>query len=166
MTAVFVGVGSNIEPRQNVERGLRLLGEHFPGLRRSTVYRTRSVGFSAEDFLNLVVVFETRLEPEALVQILHRIEERVGRKRAETGLRSRTLDLDLLLYGSEAIETGGIRLPRPDILKYAFVLKPLAELAGDRTHPVLGRSFMDLWAEFADETQELHPVAWNDGTGP
>ena len=162
MAEVCVGVGSNIDPWRNVRHGLHLLDERFGRVRRSPVYRSRAVGFNGDDFLNLVVTFETAMDPPALVQALRCIESHAGRQRHASGLRSRTLDLDLLLYGTEIIEADGFRLPRPEILDYAFVLKPLADLAGGMRHPELGRTFSQLWAAFEAPGQALTVVDWED----
>lgn len=163
MTEVFVGVGSNIEPWRNVRHGLQLMRQCFGSLRRSPVYRSRAVGFQGDDFLNLVVGFETAARPADLVETLHAMEAQAGRQRACGGLRSRALDLDLLLYGDEIIEAPALRLPRPEIMEYAFVLKPLAELAGECRHPELGQTFAELWSQFPDSGQILTPVDWEDG---
>lgn len=159
---VFVGVGSNIDPGRNVRHGLHLLDERFGRVRRSPVYRSRAVGFNGDDFLNLVVAFETGMAPPAVVQALRCIESHAGRQRDTSGLRSRTLDLDLLLYGAEVIEADGFRLPRPEILEYAFVLKPLADMVGEMRHPELGRTFSELWAAFDSPGQALTVVNWED----
>lgn len=154
----YVGIGSNIEPEQHVPQVLRLLRAQYGQLDVSPVYRCSAVGFSGAAFLNLVVAFSTAVQPAELVAQLHAVESQCGRER-ETGLSSRTMDLDLLLYGDQVIEGDGFSLPRNDILRYAFVLRPLAEIAGDARHPVDGRSYRQLWAAFAADDQPLEPVA-------
>jgi 2-amino-4-hydroxy-6-hydroxymethyldihydropteridine diphosphokinase len=161
MVEVFVGVGSNIQPRYNIGRGLRWLRSRFGDIRRSPVYSSAAVGFAGNDFLNLVVSFATIEDVPGVVRALHAIEQRAGRERGG-GLRSRTLDLDLLLYGDAVIDTPQYALPRPEILDYAFVLKPLADMAGARRHPAIGLTFDTLWAGFSDPDQVLRPVEWRD----
>lgn len=148
MPEVFVGAGSNVEPRRHLGAGLRGLATRFGLLRLSPVYRNRPVGFAGEDFLNLVIAFETEEPVEEVAATLAAIEAANGRARGEAKFAPRTLDLDLLLYGDLVLDTGGIQLPRDEIIKYSFVLKPLADLAGERLHPVLGQSFAELWEHF------------------
>ena len=148
MAEVFVGVGSNLQPRHWIAGGLRCLRARYGKLRLSPVYESAPVGFEGGNFLNLVVSFETRESPRALQQNLHRIEARNGRLRDGLADGSRTLDLDLLLYDDLVINEPDLTIPRPDSLRYAFVLRPLADLAPDRCHPSLGKSFRQLWREF------------------
>lgn len=155
--SVFVGVGSNIEPFVHVPRALRLLEQRFGALRVSQAYRCPAVGFDGEPFVNLVVGLETTEPPLAVTLALRDIEQQCGRNRNEK-MRSRTLDLDLLLHGNRIVERDGLHLPRRDILEYAFVLKPLAAMIPDQVHPVAGRSYADLWADFDASEQPLTAV--------
>jgi 2-amino-4-hydroxy-6-hydroxymethyldihydropteridine diphosphokinase len=106
-----------------------------------------------------VVAFQTDDPVEAVSATLAAIEADNGRTRAEARLSPRTLDLDLLLYG-DLVTTDGedMQLPREEITRHSFVLKPLADLAGERSHPRLGRSFRQLWEEFDDGDHELVQV--------
>ncbi len=150
----FVGIGSNIRPERNVPRAISQLQAHFGKIRVSGVYESPAVGFDGPAFHNLVAVFRSELEADALVKTLRTIERECGRlrDRAQKRLRSRTLDIDLLLLGDNVLRTaGGIELPHPDILRYPFVLAPLAEIVPDRRHPVVDCTFRDLWQEFEGE---------------
>jgi 2-amino-4-hydroxy-6-hydroxymethyldihydropteridine diphosphokinase len=124
----------------------------------STVYQTRSVGFEGEDFYNLVAGFDTAEDVHAVAAALHEIEAAHGRSRSGGKFASRTLDIDLLLYDDLVLNENGLQLPRGEITRYAFVLGPLAEIAGGRRHPVLGKSFAELWAAFATDKSDLRPV--------
>jgi 2-amino-4-hydroxy-6-hydroxymethyldihydropteridine diphosphokinase len=148
MPEVFVGAGSNIEPRRHLAAGLVALARHFGILRLSPVYRNSPVGFDGEDFLNMVVAFDTDETVGEVAARLAAIELAHGRTRTEARFSPRTLDLDLLLYGDLVTAAGDVQLPRDEITRYPFVLKPLADLAGERLHPVLGRSFGELWEAF------------------
>ena len=159
MPEVFIGAGSNIEPRRHLGAALRALAERFGLLRLSPVYQNRAVGFEGEDFLNLVIAFETDEPVGEVAAALAAIEAANGRHRGEAKFAPRTLDLDLLLYGDFVGEVGGIRLPRDEITRYAFVLKPLADLVGERRHPELGRSYAELWDDFEGERHPLERVA-------
>ena len=133
----------------------------FHGLRISTIYENKAVGFSGDNFYNFVVGCETGLELDEVISTLHRIEDEHGRDRSQPRFSSRTLDLDLLLYDDLVIDTGSLQLPRPDIDKYAYVLCPLAEIAPELRHPVSGKSYARLWSEFDRSDQELWPVKMN-----
>lgn len=157
MTRAYIGVGSNIEPRKHIRHALHLLGERFGELTVSPVYASAAVGFDGADFLNLVVGMDVHTDAPMLLQGLHCIEEHCGRER-KLRTASRSMDLDLLLFGEMRLQTPELTLPRNDILRYAFVLKPLADIAGAELHPVQGSSYSELWAGFDAQGQDLHAV--------
>ena len=158
MAEVYVSIGSNVEPERHVCSCLRALHERFGPLRVSTIYRSKAVGFVGADFLNLVVQFDTAEAVRQVVSSLHTLEEAHGRHRDGPKFSDRSLDLDLLLYDDLILTEPGLRLPRDEITRYAFVLRPLAELAGERRHPVLGRTFNELWRAMAVDGEPLIPV--------
>ncbi len=159
MPDAFVSIGSNIDPERHINQGLALLRAHVGRVRTSPVYESRAVGFDGENFLNLVAAFETDETPYAVNDLLHGIETQCGRRRGGRRFAPRALDLDLLLYGDRIVYDHGVHVPREEILHYAFVLRPLADLAGERRHPGNGRSFGELWKEFDATDQELWPAA-------
>jgi 2-amino-4-hydroxy-6-hydroxymethyldihydropteridine diphosphokinase len=122
-----------------------------------------AVGFDGPPFLNGVAAFEVDAPPLAVWQVLRDIEGRAGRDRSSGMLASRPLDLDLLLYGALVRSEPPLRLPHPDVTRYSFVLRPLADLAPDERHPVLGRTFADLDASLALEPAALERVALDFG---
>lgn len=171
MARVFVGVGSNVEPERNVPAALAALVERFGKTEASPAYRSRPVGFDGEDFINLVIAFDSELAPHALVDTLHAIETACGRERGAKRFAPRIIDLDLLLVDDMVTRSGGgPTLPREEIMRYAFVLRPLSELAPDRQHPVEGVSLRELWARHRGrmEGDDLRAVAltWPDGVRP
>ena len=160
MAYVYISIGSNIDRENNIRSALDVLRTEFSELEQSRVYETAAVGFDGRPFYNLVVGFETSQEPPELVETLRIIEHDHGRNRLGKRFSDRTLDLDLLLYDDEIIEEGKLSLPRDEILKYAFVLGPLAEIAGDRIHPVEQESYRTLWKNFDASDQPMTPVVF------
>ena len=148
MTRVYLGLGSNIEAERNLRLAIGELRRRFGELDLSPVYRSPPIGFDGGDFLNAVVGLNTNRPPEEVLRQLEEIHIIAGRRRDGQRLVSRTLDIDLLLYGQLVIDRPGLRLPRGDVLEYGFVLRPLAELTPDTVHPVTGRSIAEHWRDF------------------
>jgi 2-amino-4-hydroxy-6-hydroxymethyldihydropteridine diphosphokinase len=166
MIMAYVGVGSNIDKQRNVRSGLRRLEEEFGELRVSPVYRTPAVGFAGAEFYNLVVGVRTDATVHELVDALKAIEREFGRDHTEPKFSSRTLDLDLLTYGDLVLSDGRISVPRDDIDRYAFVLKPLAEIAPEEYHPIKLLTYRALWEARNDDGARLTLVEDWQGTHP
>jgi 2-amino-4-hydroxy-6-hydroxymethyldihydropteridine diphosphokinase len=165
MPRVWISVGTNIERERHVRAALRELHRIFGELVVSPIYETPAVGFDGEPFLNLVVGVMTERRPGELHGFLREIEARQGRTRDGARFSSRTLDLDVLTYGDAVTTEGGKPLPRDEILRYAFVLAPLADVAPDERHPETGQRYADLWAGFEHDS-DLRPLddpTWLDG---
>jgi len=158
MTDAYVAAGSNVRPRASLRQALARLAREFPGLRASRAFANAAVGFSSDDFVNLVVAFPTDLAPEALLRRLKSVERECGREPGAPKWGARTLDLDLLLYGDNVGNFNGARLPHPDLLTRAWVLGPLAEIAPGLAHPVLGEKFGALWRRFDQRAHPLTPI--------
>lgn len=156
MAEVFIGVGSNIDREQNIVSGLASLRRQFGPLQQSPVYRSAAVGFEGDDFLNLVVRFDTALTVGDLSRQLREIESVHGRSPGAPKFSSRALDLDILLYGDAVGDIEGIVLPRAEVLFNAFVLQPLADIAPLARHPVKQKTYRELWQVMAQSnTQRL-----------
>ncbi len=154
---VFVSIGSNLDREQNIIRALKQLRDHFGAIRRSSVYESEAVGFSGPPFLNLVVCLQTSQPVTDVIACLKSIEAASGRERSGPRFSDRTLDLDLLLYGDCTIHDGHIDVPRAEITAQAFILGPMSEIAGQRRHPEQQRTFGEIWAQFDQSTQRIHP---------
>jgi 2-amino-4-hydroxy-6-hydroxymethyldihydropteridine diphosphokinase len=158
MARIFVGVGSNIDRERNIQAGLKAMSDAFGELTVSTIYESEAIGFASDNFLNLVVGFDSAESPEQVAATLRAIEYQYGRDRGGGRFAPRTLDLDLLLYNDLVRHDGEISVPREDVTKFAFVLRPLAEISGDLRHPVSGARFAELWAQFDQSSQALWPA--------
>lgn len=158
MAKAYVSIGSNIDREKNVAAALDRMTAEFGRLESSRVWETAAVGFEGDAFYNLVVAFETDLSAQDLAKLLHRMEDELGRDRSGGKFSSRSMDLDLLLYDDLILDEDGLKLPRPEILEYAFVLCPLAEIAGDMKHPVTGFRFSQIWDQFDPTVQPMWPV--------
>ena len=159
MARVFVSIGSNIDREQNIDVALQEMTAAWGELQLSSVYESDAVGFDSAPFYNLVAGFNSDESPRVIQNRLHAIEDSNGRLRT-TELSARTLDLDLLLYDDLVMSDGKLVLPRTDIDRYAFVLAPLAEIAGNEHHPVSGVSYAELWAAFDASQQQLTRIDW------
>lgn len=147
MAQVYLGLGSNIDPEANLRIAIAALRRHYGDLAISNTYRNAAVGFEGDDFLNLVVGFDSDEQPLEIQRRIEAIHAMSGRQRGGARFASRPLDVDLLLYGELVIDKPPLRLPRSDVLEYSFVLRPLAEIAPELVHPVTGRTMLDHWQE-------------------
>lgn len=161
-TIAFVGLGGNLgDAAANLREAFAALGS-LPDTRlsrASRLYRTPAWGVTAQpDFINAVAMIETALAPLALLQHLLRIERDAGRHRLADGSDRwgpRTLDLDLLLYGDQVIDTHDLTVPHPHLHERAFVLVPLLEIAPDARIPGHGAAADALAAMASGDIQAL-----------
>lgn len=161
MTQVYVSIGSNIDRVNNIRSGVRAMRRAFGDLLLSSVYDSQAVGFDGDDFYNLVACFSTGLDVYSLAARLREIEDRHQRRRDGARFSSRTLDIDLLLYNDLVLNEQGLVLPREEITRNAFVLGPLAEIAGQASHPVLGISYQKLWEAFDRNSQPMRRIEFD-----
>lgn len=148
MTDVYVAAGSNVEPEKYLSIALRALAAAYGPLTLSPAYRNQAVGFSGEDFINLVVGFRTEDEVAAVRQQLQKVEAACDRPPGAPKWAPRTMDLDILLFGDLVSNEPGLIIPRPDLLKRPYMLKPMADIAPEVRHPVLGKTMRELWQAF------------------
>lgn len=159
MTRAYLCLGSNINPNRHIRFAVQRLQQDFQKLVISNVYKSPAVGFDGDDFLNLAISLKTDLSLGNLLRYVDRLEQDAGRVRVNRGAYdSRTLDVDVVMFGDLTGQHKGRQWPSEDIQDNAHVLLPMAEIAGDRTHPALGINFEQLWNEFDASDQRLKQV--------
>ena len=141
----YLSLGSNVDAETNLRSAVASLRERFGEVLVSPVYRTRAVGFDGPDFLNAVARIDCDTDPFALHRWLHKLEEQHGRDSRDADYSNRPLDIDIVYFGSLVLDVGALQLPRPE-LRYAFVLKPMADIAPDFLDPLRETTMAELWA--------------------
>jgi 2-amino-4-hydroxy-6-hydroxymethyldihydropteridine diphosphokinase len=147
-TPVFVAAGSNVQPEEKLAIARREILASWPDAHFSHAYRNWAVGFDGPDFINWVVGFSTDQSIEGVRQRLHEIEALCGRPRHAPKWQPRAMDLDILLFGDAVVSHSEYQLPRPDLVKRAYMLRPMAEIGPDVLHPTLHKTMAQLWGEF------------------
>ena len=158
MLQIYLSLGSNIQPHKNICAALDALQETFGELDISSVYESEAVGFKGHNFLNLVVGINTDQSIADISKRLKQIEDSNGRDRSAPRFSARSLDIDILTVDDLVGHYEGVDLPRDEVLKNAFVLPPLAQIAQDKSHPVTGKSYGQHWQEFDKTSQKLWPI--------
>ena len=149
LNEVYLGLGSNLgDAAFNLRSGLEEIGRHAVDMKVSSLYRTVPMGFGSQpQFLNVVCRIWTRLSPFELLHTTKAIEAGLSRHRTFPNA-PRTLDIDILLYGSRSIQTRVLTLPHPAMHKRPFVMIPLAELAPGLRHPTSGETCSEIAKRF------------------
>lgn len=163
MAAAYIGIGSNVNRDENIRAGLKAIRPLGTSMQVSSIYESKAYGFDSDNFYNLTVRLETSLDAETLNGKLRQIEQQYGRLRDVPRFSSRTLDLDLLLYDELVRHDVVLDIPRADILGCAFVLRPLAEIAGQLQHPETGITIKSLWDKFDSSQQPTWVVEFDTG---
>ena len=157
MTLVVLSLGSNLDRERNIRFAMERIAAAFGEIAVSPIYESTSVGFDGPPFLNLVIGFHSDLPMLAIRDRLREIEGEAGRIRGRKAFDNRLLDIDILLYGDADLRPEH-NIPRDEIDKYAFVLRPLADLYPQHVHPLSGRTFAEQWRDFELEGQEMREV--------
>lgn len=162
MTKVYIILGSNIDPYNNIKRAigeLQSISTKEPDFRVKSVSSIYSspAAFKPENprFLNAALLVETSLSPAHLkFKLFRKMEEDFGRVRTEDKYQPRPIDIDIVLYGDIILNDEGITIPDPDLVKYAHVLVPILELNPSLVYPVTGESLSDIAKRM--DTSNLH----------
>ncbi len=160
MAQVYLGLGSNRTPHEYLQNALNALQHLFGHCACSPVYESKAVGFEGENFLNMVVAINTSMPLAELSSTLKNIENQNGRDRSAPRFSGRTLDIDILTYDQLLGEFDHVQLPRDEIFKHAFVLKPLSDLAPDLVIPGTRTTARALWQTFELGDQALWQTAF------
>lgn len=156
MITAYISIGSNVEREHYLPAGLEAVTQLASSWRMSRVFEAEPVGFDGDNFFNSVVEIQTSLSLMALQQSLKSIERQLGRPEGAQKNQSRTIDLDILLYGDVICECSPT-VPRSDLYKFAFVLWPMNELCPELVIPGQQQTIAELWTNFSPQ-QQLWPV--------
>ena len=156
MEAVYLCLGGNVGDTRNYpQNAVAMIGRRVGRVvSQSAVYQSEPWGFSAEQmFLNQIVVVETALEPQMVLERCLQIETELGRTRSGNGYEPRVIDIDIIFFGSRIIDSPNLKVPHPLMHQRNFVLKPLCEIASDFVHPVFGSTVKQLTAICDDKSE-------------
>jgi 2-amino-4-hydroxy-6-hydroxymethyldihydropteridine diphosphokinase len=156
MNIVFLGIGTNLGDRENnLKDSISAIEEHIGSIvKTSSVYETEPWGFEAQnDFLNMVVKVETKLNPSGVLGAILMIETLLGRRRGEKQYVSRLIDIDIILFGDHVLDEMSLKIPHPRLQERKFVLLPLCEIEPQLVHPVLKRSIVSLLESCPDNSR-------------
>jgi len=163
MHKVYIGIGTNIEPRiERMKDAVTALGQFGILKNKSSLYETAPIGFTEQpDFLNFVVLLETELELPEIHSALKLLEKQLGRT-DRPRWHEREIDFDILFFDDMIVDSPTLTVPHIEVQNRAFVLVPMNEIAGDLQHPVLRKTVGKLLDELSYDAKSIHPVPMNE----
>ncbi len=165
MKTVYIGVGSNLgDPYGNCIKAVEIIKEDpFCTMKAiSPFYRTEPVGVEGQSwFINAVLSINTSLTPAELIEALLGFEKQMGRTRSGIKWESRIIDLDILLFGNEIINDKYLIVPHPRMHTRRFVMAPMADIAPELIHPVLGESMSEILGRIPESDQAIRLMEKN-----
>jgi 2-amino-4-hydroxy-6-hydroxymethyldihydropteridine diphosphokinase len=161
LNTVYLSLGSNIEPEENMVAAVKLLAQLTHLIAVSPVWETKPIGLTNQpNFLNAAAVIETELDAAAFMEkVAYRIEQKLGRVRQANKNAPRTIDIDLILFNHQIFELNHHHIPSPELLERPFVAIPLAYIAPDVRHPETGQTLQNIAKSFdvALDDMQLRP---------
>jgi 2-amino-4-hydroxy-6-hydroxymethyldihydropteridine diphosphokinase len=157
---IYISIGSNKGDKfKNLQNAIDLIHQKLGYvLSISRVYKTEALGFEGDEFLNACLIVETHLKPKIAMQVLLKIEKELGRVREKSkGYESRIIDLDIIFYEDEVINTKLLTIPHPEMHKRRFVLQPLSDIAPQVVHPKKKKAVLELLENCKDKS-EVEPI--------
>lgn len=168
MSTVYLGLGANLGNRQeNLRMALRGLTRMARLEAVSSLYETEPLGGPEQPpFYNAACRIDTGLEPRPLLRFLQTLEREIGRRPAAAPWAPRPIDLDILLYEERVLVEEGLVIPHPRLAERAFMLAPLAEIAAEVRHAVLGRTMGELLAAVGEQgVRQVAAAGWDGAAG-
>ena len=153
----YLSLGSNIEPEHNLPEAVAQLARFGRIKAVSSVWQSAAVGFTDQpDFLNAAILLETELSARSLrQQAIARIENSLGRVRAENKNGPRPIDIDIMLFNHDVVSIGSRRIPDQELLERSFVAIPMAEIAPDYVHPDVKKTLAEIALQFNPATEAI-----------
>lgn len=154
MNSICLLLGSNIENRLlNISKAIVLIEKKIGEIiERSSIYETEPWGFRSKDkFINLALTARTTLKPNEILEHILQIEKELGRKKTRKGYESRLIDIDIIFYNSEVVNTKKLIIPHPKLPERKFALIPVNEINSEYVHPVLNQPVNQILANCTDK---------------
>lgn len=168
MTTVYLGLGANMGDREaNLRAALSAIAKKSRVVAVSSLYETEPVGPPQSMYYNAVAAVDTDMAPAELLGMVWSIERELGREPMRERDAPRPIDIDILLYGALKLNSSRLTIPHPRLAERAFVLVPLAEIAGDVRHPTLGSTIGELAVQIGSEgVRRVAEMGWDGVASP
>jgi len=163
----ILALGSNLEDKRSfLRKGVEYLSNLGTVIMESSIYETSPVGMEdgTENFFNSIIVLEAEIDPEIMIVRIKEFEKKAGRSLVNSHMRPRELDIDIIFADNMIINTPALTIPHPRLEKRKFVLAPLAEILPEQTHPITGKTIIELLDKL--NTEEEIRIVKAEGIDP